>query len=131
MIDFSFISIILYSVSAFLFVVFVIIFFMTDVMDSIRFIKQKNKSSQNSDIIMPTISMMKNNKATESNTKNFKDTEQKYIENDNIETVRNTTDIDDSDNYIESFDTLDCDFSGDISFVLTRNIVICHNDKGY
>lgn len=130
MIDFSFISIILYSVSAFLFVVFVIIFFMTDVLESIRFIKQKNKSFQTSDMIMPTISITKNSQNTEHNIKNFKDTEQKHIATDNIEIVCNTTDIDNYIENIESFDTLDCDFSGDISFVLTRNIVICHNDNG-
>jgi len=134
MMDFSIISIVLYSISGFLFVVFVIVFFMTDVTYSIKFIRQKNKSTQNSDMTAPTIGMTKNSENTENNVTSQNDIKQKDIIPDNIEQVQNTVDMDTSGSNIENietFETLDCDLSEDISFVLTRNIVIRHNDREY
>ncbi|MDE6036195.1 MAG: hypothetical protein K2G36_09835 [Ruminococcus sp.] len=124
--NFTLISIILYSASGLLFVVFAIMFFMTDVPDSIKIIKQKSNSSQNLDSVAPTINMVKNSR----NNENVTVSENKVSDNINIEEVHNTTDADESDNDIVSFATLD-DISDNLSFVLTRNIVICHNDKGY
>lgn len=134
MFDFSTISIVLYSLSGLLFIASFIIFFMTDVLNSIRFVRQKNKSTQSSEMITLTINTTKNSKNTENDIVSLEDIKQQSKISNNIEQVHSTTDFSTSDNdeeNIETFATVDCNESENISFILTRNIIICHNDKGY
>lgn len=130
MFDFSTVSIVLYSISGLLFIVFFIMFFMTDVWSSIKFIKQKGKSNDDSRIITSNITDEKNNNSVILKNHIYHNSS-KYNE---IEYAQQTVDVDtltQKNTNAIMFATQDWELPEGVSFILTKNIIVCHSDKEY
>lgn len=129
MLDLSIISIILYFISGLLFIVSVIMFFMTDVIQSIQFVRQKNKSNENVGTMTPTITVIKHH-----DSDNVQKAMPLEVNKVNIAKIQTTVDAGAYDSEATDsllFQTMDCNSLGDVSFVVTRNIIVCHTNKEY
>lgn len=124
----SIISIIFFSVSGLLFITFVFVFFMTDVLASIRFLRQKGNTNAGTTALSSDITAYKEKQNELHITTNAAE-----LTSTGIEYAQQTVDTDelDSPNTVSGFETLDWELPEGVSFVMTKNIVICHSDKEY
>lgn len=124
----SIISIVFFSVSGLLFITFVFAFFMTDVLASIRFLRQKGNTNTETTTISPNITVYTEKSDRSVSVSNTADTP-----STGIEYAQQTVDTDELDgcNTVSGFETLDWELPDGVSFVMTKNIVICHSDKEY
>ncbi len=124
----SIISIVFFSVSGLLFITFVFVFFMTDVLASIRFLRQKGNTNAETTALNQNIMVYKEKPNELTVVSNVAD-----LPSAGIEYAQQTVDTDELDgcNTVSGFETLDWELPDGVSFVMTKNIVICHSDKEY
>lgn len=129
MTTFSIVSIIMFSLAGILFVTAVVVFITTDVLTSIKYLSNKGQVDSDSKLSSPSIiadrqvvhkSVVINSPVIQSNSV------------EGIEYAQQTIDTDELDGLPDpSFETQDWDLPDGGSFVLTKNIVVCHSDKEY
>lgn len=126
----SIISIVLFSLSGLLFVAFIVVFITTDVMTSVRYLKSKGNATENSNVNISSINVERRNiTLNDPQSKRFGNP----VQVGGIEYAQQTVDTDELDetNNNSQFETLDWDLPDGVSFVLTKNIVVCHTEKEY
>ncbi|MDE6004586.1 MAG: hypothetical protein K2G88_04285 [Oscillospiraceae bacterium] len=129
MTTFSIISIILFSLSGVLFIVAVVVFFTTDVWVSIKYLSSKDKTGGNSEVDAPGITIDRKPAAVIP-ASNSPVSSPALV--GGIEYAQQTIDTDEmGEDSSLSFETQDWDLPEGVSFVLTKNILVCHSDKEY
>ncbi len=126
----SIISIVMFSLSGLLLIAFAVYFITADVPASIRYLRSKGTPVGNSGISSGTVNI-EASKITHSAAQN--DNSQSPASSGGIEYAQQTVDTDDLDeaDNIRQFETQDWELPDGVSFVLTKNIVVCHTDKEY
>ena len=126
---FLIISIVFFSLSGVLFVAAIVVFFSTDVISSIKFLTNKDKSHI-SETVTPAASIpVQRSSMVNTETKAASVTEAPSVQ---IEYVKQTVDEDDLNEHQNSaFQTMDWYLPEGVSFVLTTNILVYFSDKEY
>lgn len=129
MTTFSIVSIVLFSLSGLLFIAAIVVFFTTDVLTSIKYLSSKDKSDQGSGVAAPSITI-DHNSVNITPASNIVSSDAPTI--GGIEYAQQTVDTDEIDDVPDlSFETQDWNLPEGVSFVLTKNIIVCHSDKEY
>lgn len=126
----SIISIVLFSLSGLLFITFVVVFITTDVLASIHYLKSKGTPNDNASIAVATVNIEGSSITRPGMQNNHSKTS---APSGGIEYAQQTVDTDELDgaDNIPQFETQDWELPDGVSFVLTKNIVVCHTDKEY
>ena len=126
---YSIISIILFSLSGVLFVSSIVVFITTDVWTSIRYLSNKEQASENNSISSPSITIdrrpLQHSEMQDSSA---------IVPSSvgGIEYAQQTIDTDELDAPPDlSFETQDWNLPEGVSFVLTKNVLVCHSEKEY
>lgn len=128
---YSIISIVMYSLAGVLFLTAIVVFFVTDVWASIKYLSSKDKFGGDS---IPVVSSNIARQAINAGGNINGETVSHSIsmEPRNIEYAQQTIDTDELDNQpLPGFETQDWDLPQGVSFVLTKNIIVVHSDKEY
>ena len=128
---YSIISIVMYSLAGVLFLTAIVVFFVTDVWASIKYLSSKDKFGSDS---IPEVSSNIARQAINAGGNINGETVSHSIsmEPRNIEYAQQTIDTDELDNQpLPGFETQDWDLPQGVSFVLTKNIIVVHSDKEY
>ena len=128
---YSIISIVMYSLAGVLFLTAIVVFFVTDVWTSIKYLSNKDKFGSDT---IPTVSSSISRQAinTSGNVSEGAVFYNISKESRNIEYAQQTIDTDELEVQSNSgFETQDWELPQGVSFVLTKNIVVVHSDKEY
>lgn len=128
---YSIISIVMYSLAGVLFLTAIVVFFVTDVWASIKYLSSKDKFGSDS---IPVVSSNITRQAINASGNINGEAVSRSIsmEPRNIEYAQQTIDTDELDTQPSAgFETQDWDLPQGVSFVLTKNIVVVHSDKEY
>ena len=126
---YSIISIILFSLSGVLFISSIVVFITTDVWTSIRYLSNKGQTSENNSISSPSITIDRH-PLKHSEMQDSSDIVASMV--GDIEYAQQTIDTDELDIQPDlSFETQDWNLPEGVSFVLTKNVLVCHSEKEY
>lgn len=128
---YSIISIVMYSLAGVLFLTAIVVFFVTDVWASIKYLSSKDKFSSDSiPVVSSNIARQAINAGGNINGESV--SRSISMEPRNIEYAQQTIDTDELDIHPSAgFETQDWNLPQGVSFVLTKNIVVVHSDKEY
>lgn len=128
---YSIISIVMYSLAGVLFLTAIVVFFVTDVWASIKYLSSKDKFSSDT---IPTVSSSISRQVINAHGSVSEEAVSHNIsmESRNIEYAQQTIDTDELEAQPNpGFETQDWELPQGVSFVLTKNIVVVHSDKEY
>lgn len=121
----------MFSLAGILFLAAIVVFFITDVWASIRYLSSKDKFHNDSAPAVSSNIVSQAVNAGEGTIKENKFTND-TVRPQNIEYAQQTIDTDELDSQpLNSFETQDWELPQGVSFVLTKNIVVVHSDKEY
>ena len=126
---YSIISIILFFLSGALFVSSIVVFITTDVWTSIRYLSNKEQAGENNSISSPSITIDRR-PLKHSEMQDTSAIVPSRVRG--IEYAQQTIDTDELDAPPDlSFETQDWNLPEGVSFVLTKNVLVCHSEKEY
>ena len=126
---YSIISIILFFLSGVLFVSSIVVFITTDVWTSIRYLSNKEQAGENNSISSPSITIDRR-PLKHSEMQDTSAIVPSRVRG--IEYAQQTIDTDELDAPPDlSFETQDWNLPEGVSFVLTKNVLVCHSEKEY
>lgn len=123
------IAIVAFVLSAIFFIIMIVVFFSNEIPEAIRTLRNRNPFNQKS---VQSTSLKLRSVTTNNPSERIATTIQNAPIEPSIDEVQQTVDeAADHSERTNLFHTIDWDLPDGVSFVLTKNIIICHSDKEY